>query len=508
MRPTPLQRLLAAWPVWLPALLGGLIHLPWIREYGWFRDELYYLACAQRPTWGYVDQPPLSIMLLRAVVSVFGDDIAVVRSIAVVTMSCVFGLTAAIARRLGADDWSACMAGLASAIVPVYLVLGHIYSMNGLDVLAWTLAAWLVLRQMEDEQGWRWPVLGLVLGAGLLNKLSVLWLLAGLLVALLFTPWRTWLRKPGPYVAVAIALALFSPYVVWQAQHHWITLEFMRNALLAKMRPIPPWEFVATQLVVMHLAVAPFYLGGLWWAFRVDKESKGKVFAWVFLTVVAILLLNSRSRPNYLSPAYPPLIAAGAVWLGAKLRGRTWRLGATGALLAFAAPSTMLVIPTVPIDKLVQGLELLPVQPPREEKGETSPAQGYADMIGWHELALAVDRALDALPPQDRARARVFTSNYGEAAALEYYSREFGFPSILSGHNNYWLWGWDGWDGSVLVVVNEIKPELRARFASFTEVGRVHAPHAMPEQRNAPIFIARGLRGTVVEFWREARMMR
>src|SRR5512132_867892 len=59
------------------ALLGLL--LACLTRYGWFRDEFYYLACADRPAAGYVDQPPLSIWVLGAWRALFGESVAALR---------------------------------------------------------------------------------------------------------------------------------------------------------------------------------------------------------------------------------------------------------------------------------------------------------------------------------------------------------------------------------------------------------------------------------------------
>jgi 4-amino-4-deoxy-L-arabinose transferase-like glycosyltransferase len=75
-----------------------------------------------------------------------------------------------------------------------------------------------------------WIALGLTLGVGLENKTSVLWLCVAIAVGLLATPARATLRTRWPYVAAAIAAALFLPYIYWEMRNGWPTLEFMRNA--------------------------------------------------------------------------------------------------------------------------------------------------------------------------------------------------------------------------------------------------------------------------------------
>src|SRR5262249_49898746 len=116
-----------------------------------------------------------------------------------------------------------------------YLATAHYYSMNVFDQLFWTVAAYLVVRALEDgapRRRWLW--LGLTLGLGLENKTSVLWLGAGLCVGLVATRARAALNTQCPYLAALFAIALFAPYVRWELRHGWPTLEFMRNALAHK----------------------------------------------------------------------------------------------------------------------------------------------------------------------------------------------------------------------------------------------------------------------------------
>lgn len=495
------------WPLLVPILLVAAFHLPWIRQYGIFRDELYYLACAQRLDWGYVDQPPLSIAVLRGLIQLFGDDLAVLRIASASAIAISALLTSLMARRLDGGPAAQLLAGVAVAVAPVYLVVGHLYTMNSLDILIWTLAAWLVLCQAQGPAPWRWPVLGVVLGLGLLNKWSVLWLLLGLFVGLVATPHRRRLREPGPWIALAIAVAIFAPHVLWQVEHAWIGLEFVRNATMLKMKPLTPWDFLATQFAVVHPLVAVICIWGAIAAFRKSELAPARIGVWVFLTVLAVLLATSRSRPNYLSMAYPTLIATGAVAIAARLGSPKRGFLAAGTLALAGIPTALLCMPILPVEVLTKILSKTPVDPPREERGATTPIQGLADMFGWEEMTLAVAKAYRSLPPQEQRNVKVFTRNYGEAAAIEHYGPKYGLPKAISGHNNYWLWGPDGWNGGSLLVLGEFPAELRQKFRSVEKLGSSDSRFAMPEERRAPVYIARGLIGSVQEFWNKAKLI-
>ena len=175
-----------------------LVHLPAIHRYGYFRDELYYLASTEHLDWGYVDHPPLSIAILALVRAVLGDSLAAIRIVPVLTGVATIVLVGMLTRRLGGGRFAQGLAALCALMSPVFLGQNRYFSLNAFDLFFWTLAAWALVRALDGGGDRHWVVLGVVLGLGLLNKISVLWLGAGLLVGLLLTPHRRVLRTIGP----------------------------------------------------------------------------------------------------------------------------------------------------------------------------------------------------------------------------------------------------------------------------------------------------------------------
>src|SRR5687768_11496782 len=205
------------------ALATFLLHLVVIERYGIFRDELYYLACSERLTWGYVDHPPLSIAVLAAVRGLLGDSLAAIRLPAAAAHAAAVFLTSVITRELGGGRFAQALAAVAVAVAPVFLGSSHFFSMNALDLLFWALATLLLVRTLKASSRRGWLLLGVVVGLGLLNKISVLWFILGLGVGLLVTPHRKHLATPGPWLAAMAAGLLFLPHVLWQAQNGWPT---------------------------------------------------------------------------------------------------------------------------------------------------------------------------------------------------------------------------------------------------------------------------------------------
>ncbi|HET9325677.1 MAG TPA: glycosyltransferase family 39 protein [Candidatus Eisenbacteria bacterium] len=494
---------------WLGLALGTLaLHLIGLTRYGWFRDEFYYVACARRLTWGYVDHPPLSIAVLALVRGVAGESLFAIRLTAAVAGAATVYFTARLAREMGGGAFAQALAGLAALLAPIFLGITRFYSMNAFDVLIWTLASLALIGALREGGARRWSMLGLWMGLGLLNKISMMWFGIGLLAGLVWTSHRRHLLTPWPYLAAAVAVLCFLPHVLWQAANQWPTREFMRNATAYKMATVSVRDFLLTQFRVLGAGNALIYVPGLLYGLLAAGGAPWRIFSILFLTVATLLIAAGTSRANYLAVAYPPLFALGGLaW--ERWSARAPRL-ARGALVAvvilLGLPWIPLALPVLPVEDFIRYQAALGMQPKSEERKEVGPLpQHYADEHGWNELASEVAKALARLTPEERAKAVVFGQNYGEAGAIDVLGRKLGLPRAISGHNNYWLWGPGDWDGSVIIIIGGDRPDNAAFFESVEVVGTWDHPYAMPYERHLDISIGRRLKKTPKEVWPQLR---
>jgi Dolichyl-phosphate-mannose-protein mannosyltransferase len=498
---------LASSPLLLFPAVALAVHTSVLLGYGWFRDELYYIACARRLAWGYVDQPPLSLAVLRPVLGLFGDSLVAVRLAAAVVAALTVLLVGLLAREMGGGRRAQALAMLAAVVAPEYLSLGHFYSMNVFDLAAWAVAALILLRVLRAvdrpasraRAGWAW--LGLALGLGLLNKISVLWLGAGLAVGLLLTPYRRTLRTRGPWLAGAIAAVVFAPHVVWQIVHGWPTLAFIRRASQDKMVAVSVGHFAALQIEMLGPAVV-VAVAGLVSVFRRADDRRLRVLGWAWVTVFAILALNGTSRPVYLAASCTWLFAAGGVAIDrwAVRRSAAWPWALATAMVALGAVMAPLALPVLPVDRYIAYANALGVAPSTDERHELGALpQFFADMQGWNAIVSAVDSAWRQLPPAERAHAVFFANNYGDAGAQEVLGRDR--PPAFSGHNNYWFWGPPDDSVDAVIVITQDPARLRTFFTHVALAGQTDCGYCMPYENHQAVYIAWGRRGSWTAAW-------
>jgi hypothetical protein len=492
------------------ALLAGLklvAHVLTAVRYGMFRDELYYLECADHLDWGYVDHPPLSIWLLASVRAVFGDSQLVLRVLAGLIGAVHVALSALLAREFGGGRFAQALAGLAALAAPVYLGVTSFYSMNVLDLGFWTAAALLAARAFRTEDGRMWLWFGLAAGLGLMNKISVGFFGLGVLAGLVLTGQRKWFANGRLWLGGALAVALFLPYVLWQVPHGWPTLEFMRNAETLKNLPTPPPEFLFGQLLQANPISAPLWVAGLLWLLLAQAGKPFRPLGVAYLVLLA-LFLTRNAKVYYLAPSYSILFGAGAVAIAGWTAGlRRLRAAMAAALLLSGAALAPLAIPVLPVETLLRYQAALGLQAPQEERSRIGVLpQHFADRFGWEELALLVAQAYRSLPEAERAKTAIFADNYGEAGAINYYGRRLGLPRAVSGHNSHWLWGPGSASVEVLIAFGPDEEDLRQLCEQVEVAGRFEHPYAMPYESGQAVYICRGLKASMEQLWPRAKM--
>ncbi len=490
----------------MPLLIHLYINL--FEGYGYFRDELYYIACSNRPAAGYVDQPPLSILLLNLSRNFFGDSLFALRSLPAVLSGLTVYLTCLLVKETGGKTFATILAALAVILSPVYLAMNSYYSMNSIDIFLWSLAFYLVILIINKDKTVYWVILGFVIGLGLLNKTGFLWFAAGLISGLLLSDKRKELLTFRPYLTVLTALIIFSPYVIWNFQNDFAHIEFIRNAVSIKYSGLDYSDFILGQLLNQGPVSVFIWVTGLYFFLFYETGMKFRIVAVIFLSVFFILLINGHSKAEYLSPAYTVLFAGGSVLIERKTIVRlNWiRYVLLIPLCLSGILTAPLAAPLLPVGTFINYSNALGIKQSSSENKELSELpQFFADMHGWEEMASNVSKVYMSLQREERLRTVVYGQNYGEASAMEFFRNKYPIPRTISSHNSYWLWGYGNIDDPVMIIIGGKKEDLDEIFEEV-EVSLIHtADYSMPYENNLSIFIARKMKIPVNELWQRIK---
>jgi hypothetical protein len=425
-----------------------------------------------------------------------GQSVTAIRLVPALAGALTIFIVGVMAHDMKGGPFAMALAMVAAIVSPFYLFMGAYYSMNSLDVLCWAIAAWIVLRILSGGSPRLWILLGVVLGIGLENKISVLWLEGGLAIGLLLTPQRRLLWTPGPWFAALISLLLAAPYALWQLNHNFATLHFMKDAAENRL-PVSPLSFLGAVIDGMSALAAPVWIAGLVFFLILPAGRGRRAMGWAWLAVMAVLVFSGAGKPYYAAAAFSWLLAAGGVVIERWLRASTWPgralLVAYIVLIAVGGrTSTPIVLPILPQGTIAEFSSRTGAGRQLESKRPIGKLPDFLGMMaGWDENLDSLSDVYKQLPPDDRSNSTILVSFYQLAAAIDLLGPARGLPPASSGHNNYWFWGFRGsWDKPLLAVGYSEKT-LRQWFAEVTPKGHTRCEYC--SYPDMPIYLVQGV---------------
>lgn len=486
--------------IWSITVLTALLHLAVAGRYDIFRNELYFIVCGRHPDFGYVDQPPL-VPLIAAATQAFGDNVWLLRLPAVIAAAALVPLCAAFARLIGGDRRAAIIAAVAAAIAPGLAALTSTLTTSTFEPIAWTLTAFLLARAVLQERRFDLVVAGLVAGIAMEAKWGIAVWMVALALGVLATPARRILAWHELWLGLAFAIVFSLPPLIWQWQNGWPFFDVILPHLDSQRNFTGTfWQFEWRQAAAMNIVLAPLWLAGAVAPFIDSDMRKARFLAIAFIVTTAFYYLTHGTN-YYLFPVYPTMFAVGAVvcvrlsrWIT-----RLW-LAAALAVSAAVAPVVLPILDPPALEHYLLWTHLRP--PPYQASSVGAPLPHvFSDQLGWRALEQNVAAVYRSLPDEEKPRAAIFATNYGEAAAIDVYGRADGLPPALSSHNQYFLWGPRGADGSVIIHINGDPDRWRRICGTVDIAGHFGVAYAMPYETNRPIFICRGLRGGLAAIW-------
>jgi len=475
---------LAAWVI---AAANVVVMLAVSDRYGFQQDELYFLVASHHLAFGYVDQPPLAVLLARTT-DLFGVNPAAIQVLPALAGGAMVVLAARLAALFDGGRAARVIAALAVAIAPVFMATNHIGNTTPYDLLAWTVVTVCVATALlRDRPRW-WLGAGVAAGIGIEDEYLVLTLLAALVIGILATPaHRAVMTTRWPWLGGVIALVIWLPNLVWQfanglPQLTMASVLHQGNSSAADYAGGLPQQLAAAGLLGIPLVIAGFIT--LWRAGQLR-------FLAVAATLVFIFVLAwVPGKVYYADGMLPAVLAAGSVpaerWIAAARRPRA-RRAAIGVL---ALVGTVVAVPLA--------LPVLPIASLHKFGGATA---NIADGIGWPQLTADVAAQDAALTRAGQPPTSIFTGSYAEAGALDVYGGRYHLPPVISGHNTFWLWGpGNASDKTVLYV--DAEGQLWWWFANCRQLAVYNPPDQVKNNWNdLAIGVCTGPTGSWKTLW-------
>ncbi len=482
----------------LSAIALGVVvlHIITNGRYGFHRDELQVLDDARHMDWGFVAYPPAAPFVERVGLELFGVSLVGLRMFSVLAQAAALVITGLMARELSGKRLAQVVAALAVAISPLPLFEGTEFQYSSFDYLWSVLIAYFLIRLLKSDNPRWWLGIGAAMGLGMITKYTMGFFVTGIVIGVVLTPARRYLKSPWLWCGASLAMLIFLPNLIWQIQHEFISLHFLRHIHTRDVGEGRANGFVRDQfLISANLLVSPIWLAGLSYFFVVPDGKRYRLMGWLYV-VPFVLFFFAKGRGYYLAPTYPMLFAAGSVlwerWVTAistvwsrVMRGATFTAVAIGGVLAGAV--------ILPIDPVIS-----PGNVALRNNGD------LREEVGWTELVAAVAKVRDSLPPAEKDNVGILTGNYGETGAIDLYGPAYGLPQAISGTNSAWFRGYGDPPPKTLIVVGLSRKYVESVFESCTLAGHDGNPYGITneESRDHPdIFVCGPPRQGWHEFW-------
>jgi hypothetical protein len=473
------------------SFLNLLIHLLTNGQYGFHRDELYFIDCSKHLAFGYIDMPPLTPFFAKLTIILLGETLQGLRFFPALLSSVIVFLTGLMVKEMGGKLFAQILASLTIIVAPIYLVAGTQFQTIPVDQFFWVLTCYLFIRFINTDNQRQWFFIGLVVGLGLLAKYSIAFLVFAIFIGIITSNHRKLLTRKWIWFGALIGLLIFLPNIIWQIRNGFPVLEHMQA--LREDESTPTLQFLIEQILIINPLTLPIWIAGILFFIFSNQGRKYRILVWIyFIPLVVFLLMKGKSY--YMGPAYPVFLAAGSVILEIKLfkKQMNWpKYAILGLLFVSSIITSPLWLPILSIEKM-------------KKFGIADLSYDFREMIGWPELVSSVSTVYENLPNEDKKNTIIITGNYGEAGSINHYGPKFGLPVAASGIGSYYYWGPGNPDASTVLFVGYSEDYLKRQFSEVTVKEVFRNKYGINnEEQGILIILCRKPNKPILEMWPE-----
>ena len=471
----------------LLAYLAGadfIFHMVFATSYGYFRDELYYIVSGtQHLSLGYVDFPPFIAYVATILNLISKDSLISIHMVPALNAALLVFVAGMITRELGGGRRAQILAAISTFVSLGFIAFGSILTPDSFDSLWWSLLGYLVIRIVKRKEPKLWILGGFVIGVGLLTKLTIFFFVAALFISFLVIPSsRKYLRSKWIAVGGLLSVAFILPMIYWNSINGWPMIQFYLE-FRGDVTGGGPLNFFITQLAIISFLNAPIFVMGLYFYLKSNEGSGLRALGLTYFLLYAVMtVLNMKTY--YLMPIYPMLFAGGAILIERSSFAKKGFFGWFG--------SKPFVACLIIVGMLIAPIAMPILSPPNLIKyygASDYYTNPLPDRYGWSGMASNLSKAIDTLAASVRSQACIFTSNYGEASAVNFFGQSLGLPKAISGHNNYYIWGPDSCTGQVLITIGVSLSTLQQAYKNVTTLTTLDCQYCISYEQILPVYL-------------------
>jgi len=480
--------------IFLLAAIKLLIHFITNSNYEIHRDALLYISLGDHPAVGYLSVPPSIAFFANISRFLFGDTNFAIRFFPAIIGALAVVIIGLIVKEFKGKNTAILIACLAYIVSPAFLRSNTLLQPVSFNQVYWLLSCFFIIKLINTRNPRIWIWIGIVFGLAFLNKYSILFFIAAFFIALLITSHRKFLRSRYFYMGMFIGLIIALPNILWQFTHSLPIIDHMRELQQTQLVNVDIGGFVLAQFL-MNLPGVIVWLFGLIFLLFLKDAKEYRILGFIFIFTLGMLILL-KGKPYYTLGIYPVLFAAGGYAIEKYLSGKMafLRYLIIVLMIGSALPIIPYSLPVLKMDKMAeyfQSSKMYGMEGAlRWEDGEIHELpQDYADMVGWIELTEIVADTYHKLNIEEKDRCYIFTDNYGEAGAINYYGKKYDLPDPLSFNGSFMFWTPDELPLDVIIIYvgdNESLPEL---FKRITKVGYLTNQYA--RESGLPVYLCK-----------------
>lgn len=462
------------------AIIKLAIHLVADSGSGFQGDELLHIQTGEHLAWGYREFPPMIGLL--SFIQRFGGpgSIYAQHFFPHLASVLIIYLIVRTTVELGGGTWAVVLSLCGFIAAPAFGRSQQLFQPTVFSQLGWLFCFYLLVRLLKGGSDRQLLALGIGIALSILVKYDALFFAAGLIPLLAFKRSSSCIWKPALLPAIAIALLLVSPNLIWQWQHGFPLREHLQELYRSQLEQLTLFQVWRSLFIELNPFTAVLWVMGIITIVRKFRSYAGW-YSGLSILFSLLLLAAFQAKAYYYYPAMLCLMFFGAVELEVLYRNRKKTI--LGLAITLLLVSGFLMIPfSLPVLPLSKYLRYAHV---KEVSGRKPvPFTEYYSKEQWPLLLEALSHTYKQLSPEQQANCLIWGKHYSQAAALAIWGKQYGLPPAFSYHGSFFDWAPKGELPSVVIAYcqNDAGIDFFSPFFNkVEEVSRVYNPYAKDE---------------------------